>query len=205
MSTLAERLEENRAEKGLTKTDVWKAAGRTSGAYTGWMNGSQMETEALHRVAKKWGYNPYWLATGLGDKYITVSEAPDLKGAVPLISWVQAGCWMEAIDNLQPGQGELIETTYKARSHTYALRVSGDSMEPKFPDGAILIVEPEESPQPGQFVIVRQAGSESATFKQLVSDGGRLFLKPLNPRYPIMTLTEEDAFCGVVKRVEYDV
>jgi SOS-response transcriptional repressor LexA len=205
MSTLKERLEEVREERKLSKSDIWKGAGKSSGAYSHWMNGGGMDGETLVKVAKILRVTPYWLATGTGEKYITVSEAPDIKGAVPLISWVQAGLWMEAIDNLQPGDGERIDTTYKARTHTYALRVHGDSMEPRFPEGAILIVEPEESPSAGKFVIVRQANSQEATFKQLVQDGNQLFLKPLNPRYPIMVLGEGDVFCGVVKRVEYDV
>lgn len=133
-----------------------------------------------------------------------VEPGPDIHGTVPLISWVQAGQWQEVIDNLHPGQGERIETVYRVRERSYALRVRGDSMEPKFPDGAILIVEPDENPQPGQFIIVRQNGDE-AVFKQLIQDGDKLYLKPLNPRYPILELNPNSVFCGVVKRVEMDV
>lgn len=127
-----------------------------------------------------------------------------IKGTVPLISWVQAGYGRTAVDNLHPGQGERIETTYRVRPHTYALRVAGDSMEPRFPEGCIVIVEPEETPIHGKFVIVRQNGDE-ATLKQYIEDGGRKFLKPLNTRYPIFELKEDAVFCGVVKRIEMDV
>lgn len=160
---------------------------------------------------------------GMGDKYLDQMEAgsarhvsephapyniepgPGLAGRVPLISWVQAGDWQEVIDNEAPGQGEMIETSYRARRHTYALRVKGDSMQPRFPEGAILIIEPEEEAMPGKFVVVRQNGDSEATFKQLISDGGRLYLKPLNERYPILELRQDAVFCGVVKRVEMDV
>jgi SOS-response transcriptional repressor LexA len=77
-------------------------------------------------------------------------------------------------------------------------------MEPKFPDGSIIIVEPDITAQPGDYVIVRQNGDE-ATFKQLVIDGSLYSLKPLNPRYPIMQLHADAVICGVVKRVEMDV
>lgn len=133
------------------------------------------------------------------------TEAPPVAGRVPLISWIQAGMWNEVIDNLSPGEGERIETTYKARAHTYALRVVGDSMEPRFPEGAILIVEPDEPADHGKFVIVRQRGNTEATFKQLVRDGAQWYLKPLNPRYPILAMEEDAVICGVVKRVEWDV
>lgn len=133
-----------------------------------------------------------------------LDEGPVMRGTVPLISWVQAGQWQEAIDNLSPGEGERIATTYKVKRHTYALRVRGDSMEPKFPDGCTIIVEPDENPQPGAYVIIRQNGDE-ATFKQLVQDGAKRYLKPLNPRYPIMELLPDAEFCGVVKKIEMDV
>ena len=131
------------------------------------------------------------------------AEEP-LRGWVPLISWVQAGYGVTAVDNLHPGEGERIETTYKARRSTYALRVNGDSMEPKFPQGCIVIVEPEDQPEHGKFVIIRQNGDEP-TLKQYVVDGSVKYLKPLNARYPIMVMREDDAFCGVVNRVEMDV
>ena len=132
------------------------------------------------------------------------SQVTALGRRVPLISWVQAGYGVTAVDNLHPGEGERIETTYKARRSTYALRVNGDSMEPKFPQGCIVIVEPEDQPEHGKFVIIRQNGDEP-TLKQYVVEGSVKYLKPLNPRYPIMIMREDDAFCGVVKRVEMDV
>ena len=137
-------------------------------------------------------------------------DIPDLEPValpttVPLISWVAAGSWSEAIDTLAPGQGARIPTTARVRQHTYALRVRGDSMEPKFPDGSIIIVEPEEEPLPGKYVIVRQNGDTEVVFKQLIQDGGTLYLKPLNDRYPILALRTDAVFCGVVKRVEMDV
>ena len=203
---VGQRIEEVRLEKGLSKTDIWKPAGLSSGVYAQWLNGAELKGKNLTTVAKVLEVNAEWLATGRGEKYSSnITTAPDIKGSVPLISSVQAGYWMNFLDTLLPGEGERIETTYKARQHTYAVRVQGDSMEPKFPDGAILIVEPDEYPQPGRFVIVRQANSEDTTFKQLIEDGGNRFLKPLNPRYPILLLHEDDIFCGVVKRVEYDV
>ena len=34
--------------------------------------------------------------------------------------------------------------------------------------------------------------------KQLIIEGSRQYLKPLNPRYPIIALTEQFKVCGVV-------
>lgn len=124
------------------------------------------------------------------DEKANVYPGPDLRGRVPLISWVKAGAFAEAEDLLQPGEAmDWIDTTVQARQHTFALRVEGDSMEPDFPAGMILVVEPEMEAHAGDFVIVKN-GAEEATFKQLVRDGGDWYLKPMNARYPIKPLAE---------------
>ena len=60
---------------------------------------------------------------------------------------------------------------------------AGDS----FPPGSIIVVEPELAAVPGDYVIALH-GDGATTFKQLVKDGGDLYLKPLNARYPIKRL-----------------
>lgn len=137
--------------------------------------------------------------------YGNIGEKIPLRRKVPLISLVAAGNWSESVDNFQPGNAdEWIATTIQVKQHTYALRVQGDSMEPRFPNGAIIIVEPEDEARNGSYVIVRQNGSE-ATFKQLIYDGGQAYLKPLNDRYPIMQMRPDAVICGVVKQMVMDV
>lgn len=216
MDTLKSRLKFARKEREMTQEQLAERSGLTQPDISKIERGLILKPSGLLALARALRCNPDWLDTGDGRWDVigaaigwmehddVLTSGPDLKGTVPLISEVQAGNWKEAIDNLHPGEGERIHTTYRVRKHTYALRVTNDSMEPKFPDGAIIIVEPEEHAQPGKFVVVRR-GDGKATLKQLVQDGDTLFLKPLNPRYPIMEITPDTVFCGVVKRVEFDV
>ncbi|WP_297360407.1 LexA family transcriptional regulator [Thauera sp.] len=128
----------------------------------------------------------------------SISPSPERVGRVPLISWVQAGDWSHAADLLHPGEAlEWIDTGVRVRPHTFALRVEGDSMEPEFAPGTILVVEPEMDAYPGDFVIAKNGDGE-ATFKQLVRDGADLYLKPLNARYPIKPLGHS-RIVGVVR------
>ena len=131
-----------------------------------------------------------------GDNF---SAGPSIRGRVPLIGWIQAGNYTEIVDNFHPGDAEeWMLTTERIRQHTFALRVQGDSMTPRFPPGTILIVEPEESVQPGDFVVARINSDTEATFKQLVKDGSRLYLRPLNPQYPILPVDEQTHIVGPV-------
>lgn len=137
-------------------------------------------------------------ADGAESEPSNLEQAPALRGKVPLISFVQAGDFSEVIDNLHPGDGDgWIDATCPVNRYTFALRVVGDSMEPDFPAGMILIIEPELSPEQNDFVIAKNGDGE-ATFKQLTRDGDDWYLKPLNPRYPIKPLGSS-RIIGVVR------
>jgi len=69
----------------------------------------------------------------------------------------------------------------------YALRVLGDSMEPEFADGCVIIIDPGYAPRDGSYVVVEFAGD--VFFRQLIFDGERRFLRPLNPKYGGFELT----------------
>lgn len=141
-----------------------------------------------------------WLDTL--DESANIGAGPVLRGQVPILSNVQAGMYKQQIDNHTTGDAglELVSTSTPVNRYTFALRVQGDSMEPEFTEGMILIVEPELDPQPGDYVIAKN-GNDETTFKKLVRDGADWYLKPLNSRYPIKPLGES-SIIGVVRAVE---
>ena len=56
-----------------------------------------------------------------------------------------------------------------------------------YPAGMIIFVDPEREAASGDRVVAKVNGDNEATFKQLVIDGERKYLKPLNPAYPVIT------------------
>lgn len=132
---------------------------------------------------------PDFLRRHLDDSANT-EPGPEVRGLVPLISWVTAGAFDSANDPLPPGEAEdWLPMPKKNGKHTYALRVRGDSMTAphgkSYPDGCIIFVDPEKrSPVTGDRIIAKLEGTDEVTFKQFVSDAGRVWLKPLNTQYP---------------------
>ncbi|SDR05127.1 phage repressor protein. Serine peptidase. MEROPS family S24 [Pseudomonas cannabina] len=120
----------------------------------------------------------------------------------PVLSWVAAGDWSEAIE---PGGSEEYELTdYKAKGPAFWLAVKGDSMTaptaPSVPEGSLILVDTRADVRPGKLVIAKLAGSNEATFKKLVEDGGVRYLKPLNPAYPTVQCSDDCKIIGVVVR-----
>lgn len=146
---------------------------------------------------------PNWLGVKkiIPPETSNVTPGPNIRGSVPLLSSVQAGAFKEVLDRYsgEDGMMDQIPTTVPVNRYTFALRVQGDSMEPKFTEGMLLIVEPEMDAQHNDYVIVKN-GSEETTFKRLVRDGEDWFLKPLNDRYPIKPLGK-NTIVGVVRGV----
>jgi SOS-response transcriptional repressor LexA len=126
---------------------------------------------------------------------------------VPLVSWVAAGRWGDAEDPYLVGEGHAEVNVYdRVGPRAFALTVRGESMTapsglPSFPAGTTIIVDPDVEAQPGRFVVVRLEGDDEATFKRLSVDGGRTFLEPLNPRYPVIEVDRPMTIVGVVTHI----
>tara|TARA_R110001592_G_scaffold363329_1_gene684179 strand:+ start:11282 stop:11959 length:678 start_codon:yes stop_codon:yes gene_type:complete len=126
---------------------------------------------------------------------------PDLRSTLPLISWVQAGEWHEISESFVPQYGaELLPCPVKCSPESFVLRVRGTSMEPKFHEGDLIFVDPNACAENGKYVVVRLDLSNEATFKQLIIEEGKQYLKALNPDWPnrIIEVDEEASICGVI-------
>lgn len=176
-------------------------------------NLSSIQLDKLDRIAEVLRTTVgslYELRVGEPGALYNVEPATLASRDVPLISWVQAGQWTALVDNFQPGDSDhWVTPAERVGRRAFALRVRGDSMLnpnglPTFPEGIVIIVEPDVEPKPGDFVIVRW-NDEDATFKQLTRESGRYYLTPLNPRYPVVELPHDAVFCGVVREAQFRV
>lgn len=201
-------------------TNLAKIAGISPPSISDWVNGKtkSIKGSPAARIARHFNINPLWVSDGVGLMRSTMinheiqpeppntSPGPDLAGRVPLISWVRAGAWSEIIDNLAPGDAEeWLPCPVAHGRHTFALVVRGESMHnphgrPSFQDGDLIFVDPEREARHGSLVVVRLDDQGEATFKRLIVEGERSFLKALNPAWPepMLEINGNATVCGVV-------
>lgn len=109
---------------------------------------------------------------------------------VPVIGYAQAGAEGYFDDAGYPaGNGwDELEFPHVADEHAYALEISGDSMEPVYRDGDIIIVAPSVSLRRGDRVVVRTKGGEVMAKQLSRQTANRIELVSLNKAHPDRSL-----------------
>lgn len=210
METLARRVSFSRKRLGLSQEQLASVSGLQQSDISKIENGRIAKTTAVPALARALRCDAHWLDTGDGspdfDNLENTFGGPEVRGAVPLISWVQAGSWAEIVDNFAPGDAEQwIKTTARTSGRAFALRIRGDSMLPRIPDGSIVIFEPRREAQHGSLVLAKRTSDQLATFKQLWYDGSTPFLKALNDKYPLLDMPADSRIIAVAVRLELDL
>lgn len=204
VKTIAERLKLAREQSGLNQQELAKRAGVSQGTIGNIESGLRKQPRGLLEIAKALNVSPQWLSNGNGPmRESNIEPGPDIRGLVPLISWVQAGQWCEAAQPEQQSWGSLavrepLPTYTNCEQYlpcpvphspsTFALRVKGDSMTApygrSYPEGCIIFVDPERrNPVNGDRVVACLADSNEVTFKVFKHEDGRRWLHPLNPAH----------------------
>lgn len=82
-------------------------------------------------------------------------------------------------------------------AESFALMVLGDSMEPEFVEGDIIVIEPEGLATDGSYVMAWL--DDEWIFRQLArGEAGDWKLRPLNPKYPSASIPDLSVIRGVV-------
>lgn len=123
---------------------------------------------------------------------VTGSALPAKRGVaagprrVPLIGLAQAGADAYFDDAGYPvgGGWDEIELPNISDPHAYALEISGDSMEPVYRDGDIVIASPAAPTRRGDRVIVKTKEGEVMAKELVRRSARRIELASLNPAFP---------------------
>ncbi len=117
-----------------------------------------------------------------------------LPAQVPLVNLVAAGTPTEFTDLGYPARlaDGYINTTDTGDADAFAARVRGDSMEPLYREGDIVVFSPAKVVKSGMDCFVRLEPDHETTFKRVYfEDDGRVRLQPLNSAHAPRVLARE--------------
>lgn len=108
---------------------------------------------------------------------------------IPVLGTVAAGIPISAVEDIL--DYEEVPQSWENQGEFFALKIKGDSMEPRMESGDVVIVKQQPDANSGDTVIVLVNGDD-ATCKKLQKTDNGIMLVSTNPKYPPMFYSNED-------------
>lgn len=201
---------------GVTQEDIAVHLGITKGAVSHWLNGRRQPTlQEISAIFNRLGIkDPVFNTDGTfslqhGENPDTLPPEPQY--SYPLFTSVQAGSFSAVGSFTENDASEWVSTTRKASERAFWLTVEGHSMtapagsKPSFPEGMLILVDPDEDVNPGDFCVAGVFNDTEVTFKRFIWEGGKPWLEPLNPnpRYESIPCNEACRIIGKVIKAQW--
>lgn len=179
------RIKELRLSKAIKQVDFAKMLGVSQATVSGWESEKyQPDRDTLIKMASYFDVSVDYL---IGNSPVKKEKKKGVQ--IPVLGEVRAGYPMEAVENIIDYE-EIDEETAR-RGEFFALRIKGDSMEPRFVEGDVVIVRKQETADSGDIVVALVNG-DSATIKKLKRHQNGITLVPSNAAYEPMYYSSEE-------------
>ena len=117
------------------------------------------------------------------------SEQPPQGLKIPVLGTVAAGIPISAVEDIL--DYEEVPQSWENQGEFFALKIKGDSMEPRMESGDVVIVKQQSDASSGDTVIVLVNGDD-ATCKKLQKTDNGIMLVSTNPKYLPMFYSNEE-------------
>lgn len=108
---------------------------------------------------------------------------------IPVLGYVRAGIPIEAVEEIL--DYEEISNKMARQGEFFALSIKGDSMEPKFSEGDVVIIRKQETVENGEYAVVLINGND-ATVKKFYKLENGIKLLSTNPSYDPFFYTADE-------------
>lgn len=173
-----DRLKELRCSRNLTQMKLAEDLNIAKSTISMYENGKrEPDYETLELIADYFNVNiGSLLSKGNPHK-------PKIHGSavVPVLGYVRAGIPIEAVEDIL--DYEEISSELANTGEFFALKIKGDSMEPKISEGDVVIVRKQETIENGELAVVLVNGND-ATVKRFYMNESGVTLISSNPTYP---------------------
>ena len=145
-------------------------------------NTKKLPTDRLEKIAK-------YLNTSI-EYLMGWEEEEKTQGLkIPVLGTVAAGIPISAVEDIL--DYEEVPQSWENQGEFFALKIKGDSMEPRMESGDVVIVKQQPDANSGDTVIVLVNGDD-ATCKKLQKTDNGIMLVSTNPKYPPMFYSNEE-------------
>ncbi len=187
MSKLSDAIKEARVKTGLTQERVAEIIGESHPNYNSMENGRRsISRKTIEKLSRIPGY-PLSKEEMLYIK--ALDKTPELESIGPPQGFYPIPCK----GSVTAGALELAEETQDVvyfqwmdptvySGDMFCLKIKGDSMEPEFHDGGIILVRPARAFQNNRYYVVQTENGET-TFKVLRMESHGAKLVPINKKY----------------------
>ena len=178
-------IKERREQLGLTLKEVAKACEVSESTVSRWESGDieNMKRNRIVKLANILRISPE-VIMGWDD-----GNSIPRPTRIPVLGSIAAGVPIAMITDIV--DWEEIDEKTSSRGEIFALRISGDSMEPKISNGDVVLVRSQEDVESGDVAVVSVNGDD-ATCKRVRKYKDGLELIPMNPTHePIFFSAEE--------------
>lgn len=209
-----DRIKERLKALDMTQDELARKSGVTRSAITHYLAGRRVPSlKQFQKIAEVLNTDPSWLQYG-GTKTLDLNSlglnTKELRDQflsafhkVPIVSWKQIS-YLKDIAAINANEVfAWVPHFYSDTPNSFAVVISNDVMtaplgqKESFHEGEIIILDSKITPENGDFVLAIPINSSSAIFRQYVIDGDIIYLKPLNPQYPIVQVDDQTIICGV--------
>lgn len=185
---IGHRIKYARDLRGMTLDDIADSVGVAKSTIQRYENGKieKPKLPVLHSIANALNVNPSWLVC----KSDTIAPQKLPSGVIiNVLGRVAAGIPIDAIEEII--DTEEISKEMAATGEFFGLQIKGNSMEPKFSNGDVVIVRKQSDADDGDIVIALVNGDD-AVCKRLKKYKDGIALISTNPSYEPMYFTKED-------------
>ena len=177
-------IRERRKELNITLEEIGEYVGVSKATVQRWETGgiANMRRDRIKKLSEILRIEPEQL---LG----TTQQTKPVFVKIPVLGSVAAGVPVTAQENIL-GYEE-VPAEWVENDSIFALKLKGDSMEPRMLSGDVVIVRKQEHIESGEIAVV-MVGEEEATCKKVAKHTDGIVLISNNPKYEPMFFTSKE-------------
>lgn len=180
VDTFSNRLKKAMDIKNIKAVELSVKTGISKSSLSEYINGKyEAKQDGVYLLAKVLDISEAWLmGLDVPMEKENINKTKKKGFSIPVLGYIKAGIPIEAVEEILDYE-EIDENMTKTGTF-FALKVSGNSMEPDIKDGNIAIIKQQANIENGEIAAVIFKGDNSATLKRVYKDENGITLIPDN-------------------------